>query len=210
MSRIAVLGAGRVGGALAGGLADAGHTVIVATRDGARPSDWKNGATAFATLGAAIAESEFAFGALPGDVVPALLAPHVHALSGKVLVDVANATARGPDGRPGGLVYPGWSLAEELQRTLPGTKVVKTLNTMLFPVMVNPGLVAHANVFLSGNDDGAKAQVRGLLLDLGWRAEVIEDLGDIGSARAPEAFILLVPAMLKTYGMKPFAMAIAR
>ena len=76
--------------------------------------------------------------------------------------------------------------------------------------MTKPTLVANANVFVSGDDDGAKLRARQLLRDLGWTDEAIVDLGGVGSAQVTEAFILLGPVMLKTYGMKPFAMAIAR
>lgn len=210
MSKIAVLGAGRVGGNLAGGLAKAGHTVTVATRDGAQPQTWQGPELTFATLAGAIADADLVINALPGAAAVDALTPHADVLAGKVLVDVANATTRGGDGRPGGLTYPGSSLGEELQSALPATKVVKSLNTMLFVVMTNPGLVANAKAFLSGNDQAAKDGVRALLSSLGWDDSAIEDLGGIETARALEAFILLVPVMLQKYGMKPFAMAIAQ
>ena len=163
-----------------------------------------------ATVADAVGQAEIVIDALPGDIAVATLKPHADALHGKVLIDVANATTHGLDGRPGGLAYPGSSLAEELQTALPNTKVVKALNTMLFPVMTRPAMLENANVFLSGNDEEAKQRVRQLLAGLGWADEAIQDLGGVASARAVEAFILLVPHMLKTYGMKPFAMAIAR
>lgn len=81
---------------------------------------------------------------------------------------------------------------------------------MLFPVMTNPALVGGATVFLSGDDAAAKAAVRRLLVDLGWPEASVEDLGGTASARGVETFILLVPAIVKAHGMKPFALAIAR
>lgn len=210
MSEITILGAGRVGGNLAAALHDAGHNVTVATRSGRQPDVWAGPTVAFASTRDAFKTAWIAINALPGDAAVAALSPFADALAGKVLVDVANAVSRGQDGRPGGLTYPGSSLAEELQAALPRTRLVKTLNTMLFPVMTKPELVVGANAFLSGNDEDAKQQVRMLLTDLGWSAGAIQDLGGVESARAAEAFILLVPALLKTYGKKPFAMAIAR
>lgn len=112
---------------------------------------------------------------------------------------------------PMGLMYPEGSLGKELQRALPATRVVKTLNTMLFMVMANPGLLFRpASVFLSGNDLQAKAQVRALLTDLGWEEAQIEDLGPIETARGPEAFMHFVPALMQRDGMVPFALSIAR
>ena len=55
---------------------------------------------------------------------------------------------------------------------------MKTLNTMTAAVMVNPALVpGEHDVFVSGNDAGAKAQVTDLLRSFGWRNVI--DLGDI-------------------------------
>ena len=129
-------------------------------------------------------------------------------LDGKILVDVSNATER-TEGGPGPLVYPGSSLAEHLQEALPDTRVVKTLNTMLFMVMTAPGSLSHpATAFLSGDDADAKATVLGLLADLGWPAEQVLDLGGVATARGPEALILLVPDVLRARGFAPVAISI--
>lgn len=91
---------------------------------------------------------------------------------------------------PGGLLYPGSSLAEQHQSALPDTHVVEALKTMLFSVMATPqSLSTPAQAFLSGNDNEAKMQVLKLLLDLGWQSDWIVDLGEIESARATEALI---------------------
>jgi 8-hydroxy-5-deazaflavin:NADPH oxidoreductase len=49
-----------------------------------------------------------------------------------------------------------------------------------------------SSVFVSGNDDEAKATTRELLGDLGWPADAIVDLGDIETARGPEYYFLLL------------------
>lgn len=132
-------------------------------------------------------------------------------LRGKILVDVSNATTDGPDGLPADLLYPGSSLAERLQEALPDTRVVKTLNTMLFPVMTAPAMLTRPpTAFLSGEDPQAKQTVHDLLTDLGWRKEWISDLGGIRTARATEAAILFVPHVIRSSGFAPFALSIAR
>ena len=45
--------------------------------------------------------------------------------------------------------------------------VVKSLNTAAIEVLADPSLTGPATVFVSGDDDDAKAKVRGLLDDLG-------------------------------------------
>lgn len=132
-------------------------------------------------------------------------------LQGRILVDVSNATVDGPDGLPTDLLYPGSSLAEQLQEALPGTRVVKTLNTMLYTVMTAPAALTQTpTVFLSGKDPEAKQVVRGLLADLGWQQEWITDLGGIETARAAEAAILFVPHVIRSSGFAPFAISITR
>jgi len=149
--------------------------------------------------------------ATPGDTSLERLSALRADLDGKILIDVSNATERGPDGLPGNLRYPNSSLAEHLQQILPSTHVVKTLNTMLFTVMVDPhSLTIPPTAFLSGNDSDAKAVVIKLLTDLGWPADWIEDLGDITTARGAEALVLLVPHILRTRGFAPFALTLAK
>ncbi|MFJ9718992.1 hypothetical protein ACIRPQ_24180 [Streptomyces sp. NPDC101213] len=60
--------------------------------------------------------------------------------------------------------------------------------------------VSHAT-----RDDGD-----GLPGDLCRPPERIEDLGDITTARATEAMILVVPHVLRRHGFKPFAVSLAR
>ncbi len=149
--------------------------------------------------------------ATPGDSALARMTALRTELAGKILVDVSNATTHGPDGLPADLCYPGGSLAERLQQALPATRVVKTLNTMLFPVMTDPAALSVApTAYLSGDDADAKAVTAALLADLGWRPEWIEDLGDITTARATEALVLLVPHVLRRRGFQPFAVSLAR
>jgi predicted dinucleotide-binding enzyme len=72
---------------------------------------------------------------------------------------------------------------------------VKTLNTVNSNVMVDASLVAGGDhhVFVSGNDQGAKAEVTRILKEwFGWKN--VLDLGDITSARGPE---MLLPLWLR-------------
>ncbi|WP_458248601.1 NADPH-dependent F420 reductase [Streptomyces sp. MAI_2237] len=198
MTTIAILGDGRVGGSLAIALRGAGHEVTVAGRAPGAAAD-------------AARTAQVVINATPGAGSLDRLTALREELRGKLLVDVSNATVDGPDGLPADLLYPGSSLAEQLQEALPGTHVVKTLNTMLFTVMTAPAALAQApEVFLSGEEPRAKEVVRQLLMDLGWRKEWITDLGGIRTARATEAAILFVPHVIRSSGFAPFAISIAR
>jgi len=89
------------------------------------------------------------------------------------------------------------SLAEQIQRAYPKLKVVKTLNTTNCEVMVNPALIPGVHdVFMSGNDQEAKATVASILREwFGWQSVI--DLGDITTARGPE---MILPMWVRLMG----------
>lgn len=212
MSTLTILGSGRVGTALATALASAGRSVVIGARDPEqRERTWTGPAVRVADVREAIDASDIVINATPGDTSLERLSAFADELAGTTLVDVSNATVRGDDGMPGGLVYPGSSLGEQLQAALPRTSVVKTLNTMLFSAMTAPAALGTApTVYLSGDDAEAKERVRGLLADLGWDSAWMLDLGGIHTARGTESIALLVPSLVGALGFAPFAVSIAR
>lgn len=193
--KIAVFGTGDVGRRLAGKLAELGHTVTLGSRthDNATAAGWaaETGGR-HGTFAEAAADSELIVNATSGLVsVAALTAAGAENLRGKVIVDVAN-----PMDFSGGMpprvptFEGGVSLAEEIQRTFPETRVVKTLNTVNNSVMVRPSLVpGDHNVFVSGDDAEAKAVTSGLLQEFGWRPGQIIDLGGLATARPIEQYV---------------------
>ncbi|MEV0411710.1 NAD(P)-binding domain-containing protein [Streptomyces sp. NPDC050448] len=213
MTNIGILGAGRVGTNLAGKLSAAGHRVTLGVRnpeETAAPAESIDPRISFADQRTTARTADIVINATPGDSTLDRLTDLRAELAGKILVDVSNATRDADDGLPAALCYPGSSLAEQLQATLPDTRVVKTLNTMLFMVMTAPETLATPpTVYVSGNDEHAKKTVTGLLDDLGWQPAWIEDLGDITTARATEAMILVVPHILRRHGFRPFAVSLA-
>ncbi|MFB6520085.1 NADPH-dependent F420 reductase [Streptomyces sp. NPDC056401] len=214
MTTIGILGAGRVGTNLAGKLSEAGHHVTLGARSPEDTSARTRGLAPqidYADQRTTARTADIVINATPGNSSLERLTSLRAELSGKILIDVSNATRDTADGLPGDLCYPGSSLAEKLQAALPDTRVVKTLNTMLFMVMTAPEtLAAPPTAYLSGDDEHAKKTVTNLLGDLGWQPEQIEDLGDITTARATEAMILVVPHILRRHGFNPFAVSLTR
>ncbi|MGQ4464446.1 NADPH-dependent F420 reductase [Streptomyces violaceoruber] len=214
MTSIGILGAGRVGTTLARTLTAAGHHVTLGRRAHGDETDTpyaQGTAIRYADHATTARTADIVINATPGHSTLDRLTALRAELADKILIDVSNATHDAPDGLPGDLCYPGSSLAERLQDALPGTRVVKTLNTMLFMVMTTPGaLTTPPTAYLSGNDERAKKTVTGLLGDLGWQPAWIEDLGDITTARATEAMILVVPHIIRRNGLRPFAVSLAR
>ena len=84
------------------------------------------------------------------------------------------------------------SLGEQVQRRFAGARVVKTLNTVSSVLMTTPDLAPRPhNIFLSGEGEAAKAEVRTLLNSFGWDDEEIIDLGGNQTARGPEMYLPL-------------------
>lgn len=132
-------------------------------------------------------------------------------LDGKIILDLALPLSFSPD-RPPHLSFANDdSLGERLQRMLPTSHVVKSLNTMAFPVMLNPEkLPGHHNVFVSGNSLSAKKVVSDFLRELGWPDDAIIDLGDLITARSTEMYANLLFNVSAVYGTYEFNIAIIR
>ena len=205
--RIAVLGTGDVGRALATAFAKAGHDVGLGSRTSgnAVAVEWAAGAPGVASQGSfaeVAAAAEVVVLAVSGlNALDALDGAGSANLAGKVLVDATNPMDLSGGFPPKVVVPAEGSVGAAIQARFPEAKVVKTLNTVNNAVMVEPGLVpGHHNLFLSGDDTGAKETVAGLLGDLGWRREQLIDLGGIASARGPEQ---MLPMWCELFGALP-------
>jgi predicted dinucleotide-binding enzyme len=189
--RLAILGTGNVAQTLARRWSAAGHEITFGSRDPASKGALGAPVT---SLAAAVAESDVVVNATPGSASLELVERiGAAAFAGKVLVDVANANTPSFE-----LVYPNSSLAEKLQAALPAAKVVKTMNTAAMSIMTEPATLPPSSVFVSGDDEGAKATVVSLLTDLGWPDGSIVDLGGIASARGPEHYFLMFAALMQS------------
>jgi predicted dinucleotide-binding enzyme len=217
--KISIIGTGSVGQTIAAKLVELGHSVMIGTRNvseklasaakdsyGNPPfSEWHkaNNKVQLGSFSEAAIFGEIIFNATHGgSSLEALKSAGIKNLNGKVLIDVANPLDFSK-GMPPSLL-PGLnntnSLGEEIQKTFPGAKVVKTLNTMWCGLMVNPKMIGggdHIN-YLCGNDADAKLNVIKLLKEFGWEADNLLDIGDITGARATES---LLPIWLRVMGV---------
>jgi predicted dinucleotide-binding enzyme len=211
--KIAVLGTGMVGQAIASRVSGLGHDVVIGTRDpqatlartepdgmGNPPfSAWAadHAAVRLATFADAAAYGELVINATSGSgALPALEQAGAANLAGKVLVDISNPLDFSNGFPPTLFVKNTDSLGEQIQRAFPEARVVKTLNTLNANLMADPkSLGEESSVFISGNDPAAKAIVTELLHSFG-HTDVI-DLGDISGARGTE---MLLPVWLRLMG----------
>jgi predicted dinucleotide-binding enzyme len=194
--QIGILGSGVTAQTIGSKLIQLGHEVMLGSRDEAHPSAvvWARDQGQHALYGTfmnAAAFGEIIFNCTMGSAsLAALNQAGLENLSGKVLIDTANPIDRTTD-RWTLTVSNTDSLGEQIQRSFPETRVVKTLNTVNANVMVDPAkLLERTHVFVSGNDIEAKAVVVRILRDwFGWK-EII-DLGGIETARGVEMYVLL-------------------
>jgi predicted dinucleotide-binding enzyme len=215
--RFGVLGTGMVGNTIAGKLASLGHDVTM----GSRSADNEDAAAWAESAGERASHGTFADAASGSDVIfnctagsaslEALLAAGEENLSGKLLVDMANPLDFSRGMPPSLSVMGTDSLAEQIQRAFPDARVVKTLNTVNCKVMVDPGRVpGDHDVFVCGNDDAAKTEVRELLESFGWPPGSVLDLGDISAARGTEAYLLLWLRLMGMAGGADFNIKVVR
>jgi predicted dinucleotide-binding enzyme len=224
--KIAVLGTGMVGQAVAARLSGLSHDVTVGTRDpeqtlgrtdpdamGNPPfSAWAadHPQVRVATFADAAAQAKMVVNATNGaGALPALQQAGAEHLAGKVLIDISNPLDFSNGFPPTLFVKDTDSLGEQIQRTFPQARVVKTLNTMTAALMVHPDLLGEdSSVFVSGDDAEAKSTVADLLKSLGHRD--IIDLGDISTARGTEMMLPIWLRLMGALGTPTFNFKIAR
>jgi predicted dinucleotide-binding enzyme len=214
--KIAIFGTGMVGNAIATKLVKLGHEVKMGSRtaDNAKAAAWvkANGAKASqGTYADAAAFGELAFNCTAGvGSLAALESAGKKNLAGKVLVDVSNPLDFSKGMPPTLSVCNTDSIAEQIQRAFPDTKVVKALNTTNCNLMVDASLVkGDHDMFLSGNDAGAKGQVTEILKGwFGWKHVV--DLGDITAARGQEMFVIFWVRLYSALQSPMFNIHVAR
>ena len=186
--RIAVLGTGDVGRALAGRLGGLGHDVDDrnAGPGGDRAPGRPRGLVGAAPRGAhrdvrqAADGADVVVNAAGGDVCLDVLSGVEAHLDGVVLLDVSNPLDKHSGFPPTLFVANDDSLAERIQARFPAARVVKSLNTMNNRVMVEPARLGESTtVFVSGDDAEAKSVVSDLLRQMGH--DDVFDLGDLST-----------------------------
>lgn len=204
--KIGILGTGMVGQTLAAALSAAGHTVVLGTRDPAtKPAP--DGVEV--VTHAQACQADLVINALNGHACLEVLVALAPYLRTTVLLDLTNPLDFS-QGFPPTLFTPQTdSLGEQIQRALPQTRVVKSLNTLNCELMLAPeSLSAPSAVFVSGDDPMAKQLVRDLLTSFGW--EQIIDLGGIETARGVEMLMPMWLQLMQTFGGPQFNWAIVR
>ncbi len=214
--KIAVLGTGMVGQQIASKLVELGHEVMMGARSATneKAAAWaetRGDGARHGSFADAVAFGEWAFNCTAGlHSLAALEAAGADNLKGKILLDLSNPLDFSKGFPPRLSVCNDDSLGEQIQRALPETRVVKTLNTMGNPIMVDAKRVPGDHVvFVGGEDAQAKADVSDFLREqFGW-SQII-DLGGIDSSRGVEAWLLLWTRLYGALGHADFNLALPK
>ncbi|MEM1417585.1 MAG: NAD(P)-binding domain-containing protein [Myxococcota bacterium] len=224
---IAIFGTGTVARELAAALLARGHQVALGTRDPATTrsreapnaatpgfADWQadHPAVRLAPFAEAAAGASLLINATGGAVsLDALAAADLDPSDRRILLDVSNPLDFSQGFPPSLTVCNTASLGEAIQAAYPSLRVVKALNTVAAPLMVNPKALAEGEhtMLICGDDADAKAEVAARLRDwFGWRDVV--DVGDMRCARGLEAYLLLWTRLYGALGTPSFSIKLVR
>ena len=186
--RISVIGAGEVGLSLARGLAGAGHSVVLGSRDPSKPAAIElmrlfPGSVRVTGYRDAVEAGELVVLAVPGrlvvDVAEEIGAP---LFTGKTVIDPTNPAVVDGDAVSSAFGTDD-SAAEALQRALPDASVVKAFSQIEAALMTSPGPEERRPLRIAGDDEDARKLVADLAASFGWK---VRDLGPLTRSRALE------------------------
>lgn len=183
--RVGVLGSGDVGRVLAAGFASLGHDVTIGSRDPEKLREFAEKEDSRITAGTFEQAARFGdilvLATLGVATADAIQLAGLANFANKVVVDTTNPLDF-TNGAPPTLSVGGKdSLGEQIQRLIPTAKVVKAFNTVGHNHMIHPHFEGGPpDMFLCGNDEGAKKIVSQICEAFGWG---VVDIGGIEGAR---------------------------
>jgi predicted dinucleotide-binding enzyme len=201
MKKVGILGSGVVGQALAEGFIKHGYEVMISSRNMNKLHELKKTIDFKGELGSFEDAAKF------GDII--VLAAKGSAakdmldlagkqyLNGKTVIDVTNPIDDNAKPHMGVIKFYKTdqdSLMEQLQAYVPEANFVKAFNHVGYSLMVNPEFdCIKPSMFICGNSDAAKSEVKEILEKFGWEPE---DMGMANSASVIEnlCILWLIPA----------------
>lgn len=193
--RVAVIGKGRVGTAIAPNIAAAGHEVVYGVRDPADPKYASGDGVALKTPAEAAAWAGVIILAIGFDAIDAVLG-EMGPIAGKILIDPINPYDFRNQLAP--LIPADQNVARIIQNKTDAV-VVKTLNQVGSGVMADaPQRRIKPVQFVAADDADAKTKVMGLLRDIGFDAR---DAGPLDWSRELEGMARLWIAQVFAHGM---------
>lgn len=191
--RVGIIGSGQVAQALGRGFAELGHEVRLGSRDPAKLAEYVADVGGRASTGTFAEAAEFGeLGVLAtlwsGTEHALELAGAAASLEGKVVIDVTNPLVFGEGGPALALGHTD-SGGEQVQRWLPGARVVKAFNIVGNAHFFRPDFPdGPPTMFICGDDESARREVVGVCEAFGW---AVVDIGAMEGARLLEPMCIL-------------------
>ena len=186
--KVAIIGAGNVGTALATALTRAGHKVTITARDPnhATKAAESSGADAGASNAEAVDQADVVITAVPATSIGEVAAEIREPASGKPVIDVTNRMAPTENGLDMDTTS---SNAEDLASMLPASPVVKAFNTLFASNQADPTADGvQLDGYVAADDETAKAKVLELVESIGLNPV---DVGPLKRARQLEGLAFL-------------------
>lgn len=201
MKKVGILGSGAVAKVLATGFIKHGYEVTVGTRDVSKLAEWQkqNPQGKIGSFSDAAAFGSIIVLAAKGSVAKQVLEmTGTNNLKSKTIIDATNPISEVPavNGVMNFFTDLKGSFMEQLQAAYPDAHFVKAFNSVGSAFMVDPDFGGiKPSMFICGNNDSAKAEVKDILTKFGWE---IEDMGKAEGARAIEPLCILwcIPGFL--------------
>jgi predicted dinucleotide-binding enzyme len=173
--RIAILGAGNIGGTLGRKWVAAGHKVAfgVTNPNSARAQALRaelGNRVAIGSVADALATSDVVVMALPGKAMDETITKHAAQLNGKIILDAAN--------RMGGGTMNSFAT---FQTNTPHARVFRAFNTLGWENFANPVFDGiQADLFYCGPDGDAREIAEQMISDVGLRPIRLGDVDQVG------------------------------
>jgi predicted dinucleotide-binding enzyme len=162
--RVAVIGAGNIGGTIGSKWEKAGHEVVYGLRDPAK----KKGAKSIAE---ALKGADAVLLALPGGDVVEFVKQNAKDLDGKIVIDATNNFRAAS--------FNSWA---ELGTLIPGAHLYRAFNSLGWDVFANPTLGGtQADLFFAGPDGNNRTAVEKLITDVGMRPIWVGGTDQVGT-----------------------------
>lgn len=197
-SRIAVLGAGNIGGTLGRKWVRAGHVVAFGVRNPAGEQAQAlqtelRGSAVVATMNQALESADIVLFAIPGTAMEETIITHATQLENKIIIDAANKLSGGPT-----------NSVATIQAHAPHAHVFRAFNIYGWENFAEPTYnEVQADLFYSGPDGEARQVVEQLIEEVGLRPV---RMGDATQADVVDSFLRIWFTLARDRGNRNIAL----
>lgn len=180
--KIAVIGAGKIGGTIGGKWEEAGHDVVYGLRDPAKKAGAK-------TIAQSLQGAEVVLFAIPAGAVAQFVRDHTKELDHKILIDATNHF--------GGDTFHQWPL---IAKALPHAHLYRAFNTYGFEVFADARLGGEQpDLFYAGPEGASKEKVETLIQEVGLKPIWV---GDSDQAETVDGVLRLWVTLSRRHGRR--------